>query len=163
MRRTILALALAGSTMPAAAQMTPVAPRAGALLSADADGDGAVTRAEASAAADTRFDRLDADHDGTITRKEMGLARDLLRGRRGRDGTPVTPVPADGARPNSPARLILGITRDESRARALRAFDRADANQDGRVDGAELAQLRSMRRAPRGDGAGGYMPLLAKD
>jgi hypothetical protein len=41
----------------------------GVIRLADADKDGAITRAEFQAAALTRFDRLDADKDGAVTRE----------------------------------------------------------------------------------------------
>jgi len=53
-------------------------------LRADADGDGRVSRAEASAAADSRtndwFDKLDQDKDGYVTQDEVQKARDARRG-----------------------------------------------------------------------------------
>lgn len=53
----------------------------------DADKDGRVSLAEASAAALLRFDRIDADHNGTITPEERNAARHLLRpDRPGRTG-----------------------------------------------------------------------------
>ena len=96
MRKTILALVLAGTAMPLAAQTpTPTPPPAGGpmmggmLMRADANGDGVVTRDEATAAADTRFDRLDANHDGTVTADEMRAARDAMQG--GNGGPPPPP------------------------------------------------------------------------
>jgi Ca2+-binding EF-hand superfamily protein len=53
--------------------------RAGVVRMADADKDGAITRAEFHAAALQRFDRLDADKDGTVTRDEAKAARDTMR------------------------------------------------------------------------------------
>ena len=46
---------------------------------ADADKDGAVTKAEFQASALQRFDRLDANHDGTVTADEAKAARDNMR------------------------------------------------------------------------------------
>lgn len=45
----------------------------------DIDGDGTLTRAEAVAAATSRFDRLDANRDGTLTREERQAARAARR------------------------------------------------------------------------------------
>jgi len=53
--------------------------RGGMSRMADADKDGAITKAEFQAAALTRFDRLDADKDGTVTRDEAKAARDSMR------------------------------------------------------------------------------------
>ena len=46
---------------------------------ADADKDGKVSLAEASAAPLAMFDRVDADHDGTISPAEREAARDTMR------------------------------------------------------------------------------------
>jgi hypothetical protein len=54
----------------------------------DADKDGRVSRAEASAHAVARFDRVDANHDGTITPEERRAAREAFQGpRRERRGS----------------------------------------------------------------------------
>jgi Ca2+-binding EF-hand superfamily protein len=53
--------------------------RGGFALFADADKDGAITKAEFQASALQRFDRLDANHDGTVTREEAKAARDNMR------------------------------------------------------------------------------------
>jgi Ca2+-binding EF-hand superfamily protein len=52
----------------------------GALLHmADADKDGAVSKAEFETRVLQRFDRLDANHDGTVTSDEAKAARDNMR------------------------------------------------------------------------------------
>lgn len=53
------------------------------FLSADADKDGRVSMAEATAAAAAHFDRADANRDGTITRDERRSARKAMRGNAG--------------------------------------------------------------------------------
>jgi Ca2+-binding EF-hand superfamily protein len=55
--------------------------RGGMVRLADADKDGAITKAEFRAAALGRFDRLDGNHDGTVTRDEAKAARDNMRQR----------------------------------------------------------------------------------
>ncbi len=55
--------------------------RRGMSRLADADKDGAITKAEFQAAALGRFDRLDADKDGAVTREEVKAARDSMRQR----------------------------------------------------------------------------------
>lgn len=181
MPRTFLAILLLTAATPALAQTPPAPPppegapmprggapmalggpmRGGMLMRADANGDGAVTRAEALAAADKHFDRLDADRDGTVTPEETRAAREAMRGRGG-DGPPPPPpppLPTNGVRPAPPRSIVRTMTRDESRTHALEAFARADANGDGTVDRAELARLRPMRGpGPRGDRAPGDMP-----
>ncbi|WP_374942391.1 hypothetical protein [Sphingomonas sp.] len=156
MRRTILALALVASTAPAMAQTPdtlPAAPHGGSmrgamLMRADTNGDGVVTRDEAMAQSDMRFDRMDGDRDGVVSHDEMRAAREAmratLRDRRNADGD-APPLPS-GARPvgGSPP----AMTRDAARARAMAAFDRADTNHDGRIDQAEIAGMRYRRLAP---------------
>lgn len=51
----------------------------------DADKDGKVSLAEASAGALAMFDRVDTDHDGTVSPQEHDAARDTMRAR-WRDG-----------------------------------------------------------------------------
>jgi len=51
----------------------------GMIQMADADKDGAVTKAEFQARMLQRFDRLDTNHDGTVTRDEAKAARDNMR------------------------------------------------------------------------------------
>lgn len=65
--------------------------RAGGMMRADSNGDGAVTLAEMQAAAAQRFDRADADNDGKLTQAE----RDALRRGRGGggEGGPGAPPP----------------------------------------------------------------------
>lgn len=55
----------------------------GMLRQADADGNGAISQAEFTAAALARFDAADANNDGTVTREERRNARPERRGGRG--------------------------------------------------------------------------------
>ena len=170
------ALALAGSS-PALAQdpaVTLSAPRADTppprdpLAAADTDQDGVVTREEAAAAADRRFAAMDSNGDGTIDRDERRAARPHRPGPRGdmspsRNAAP-SPLPGDAPPPPGPERDRDGrddaahrhhprepreITRAQFRERALRMFDRADANHDGRVDQQERAAMQLLMRARR--------------
>ena len=118
---------------------------------ADANKDGAVTRAEFDAAMAARmqekqtkmqersaemFARLDANKDGRVTRDEL----DAMRGKMGdrkkdrRDGPP--PPPPTGAYDvNKDGK----ISRDEWIGRPDPMFERADANKDGRLTREEAA------------------------
>lgn len=161
MRRTILALALMASAAPAMAQMPDAPPPpppggpvraigAAMLMRADANGDGVITRDEAVAQSDMRFDRMDGDHDGTVSQGEMRASREsmraMMRDRRNADGDapPPPPPPAAGRDRGPPPEM----TRGAARARAIQAFDRVDANHDGRVDRAEMARLRDRPMPP---------------
>ena len=55
----------------------------GALMRADANRDGVITKAEMTAAAGAMFDRLDTNHDGRIDQNERQAMRDGMRARRG--------------------------------------------------------------------------------
>ncbi|MEO5492788.1 MAG: EF-hand domain-containing protein [Sphingomonas sp.] len=160
MNRTILAaiLATAGFTAvaagPLAAQTAP-APQDNA--------DRTITRDEALAQADVRFDRMDANKDGKLDAAEMTARRQAAM---------VSPPPADGAAPPPPpapggrmmARLDANgdgaVDRSEFRAQAARRFDRVDANKDGQIDPAERQAARDAMgmRGGRAPGAGGDMP-----
>ncbi|MGW8190405.1 EF-hand domain-containing protein [Sphingomonas hankookensis] len=144
MRSLIAAASLAGIALPAivTAQTPPPAPRPMA--------DGVLTREEALARADRRFDALDTDRDGTISAAERAAMPQRPRGTV--DGT--TPMPGrpmgDRMLERADADKNGVVTREEFRAVAGRAFDRQDANHDGRVDAAERKQWRDQRMARRG-------------
>ncbi|MEG3165932.1 hypothetical protein U1701_15140 [Sphingomonas sp. PB2P19] len=90
MRKAILSLALGASAFTAAAaQDMPMRGPGAAMMRADANGDGIVTRAEALAEAGVRFDRIDANHDGKIDQAELTA----IASRRGlRAGQPLAPA-----------------------------------------------------------------------
>ena len=71
----------------AAVQDIPPPPPPAAMLRADSDGDGVITRAEHLAQAAARFDRLDVNRDGKLTADEMARAGQM--GRRGNRAPPA--------------------------------------------------------------------------
>ena len=101
MRKAILTLALGASAIIATAASAQGGPPRGpgaAMMRADANGDGTVTRAEALAEAGMRFDRMDANRDGKIDQAELSAMAEMRRARRG-DMAPArapapTPAPA---------------------------------------------------------------------
>lgn len=126
--------------------------------------DRTITRDEAMAQADARFDRMDANKDGKLDATEMMARRQPAMA----PGAMPPPPPADGAAPPPPApggRLMARldtngdgtIDRAEFRAQAERRFDRIDANKDGKIDPAERQAARDAMGMRRG-GAGGDMP-----
>jgi hypothetical protein len=132
MKRLLLIAALAGTAVSgtAIAQIaspTPAPARHGPGA-ADTNGDGVITRAEATAAADALFARFDTNHDGKVSAAE----------RPGKHG------------PDKP-----DMSREQFREKALKRFDLADANKDGRVDQAERQNLRG--KHGRGGGRGDRM------
>jgi hypothetical protein len=94
--KTALILALAAAATAAVAQEAPLQDfgrgGGGAMMRADANGDGVITREEHLAHANQRFDRLDLNRDGKLTRDELERVGQRMRG--GRPGTPPPPPPA---------------------------------------------------------------------
>ena len=140
--RKIIAAALLGTSLLAgaafAAQQAPApAPQdrmsgGNPLKLADANGDGAVTKAEMLADVDARFARLDPNKDGKISKDERpGDGA-------GRGGRMMTRIDTDGDG---------AISLDEQRAQATRRFERVDANKDGTLDQAERDAARDKMRA----------------
>ena len=103
MRKTMMSLTVAIAafgTVAALAQSDPAAPPppmrgGGAMMRADRDGDGVITRAEMIAEATERFDRMDTNHDGKLDQAELGaIAAMRHQQRRGlRDGAASPPPP----------------------------------------------------------------------
>jgi hypothetical protein len=169
MNRVFVAAALASASFLAVAMVGPTAAQTAPVPQGDADG--AITREQAMAQADARFDRMDANKDGKLTPDEMRP--------HGRMGGPDAPPPpaADGAAPPPPSPAAVGrgfgdrmfarldtngdgvVDRDEFRAQAARRFDRMDTNKDGKVDAAERQAARDAMEQMRGRrGAGGDTP-----
>jgi Ca2+-binding EF-hand superfamily protein len=80
---TTISSCLVAAALLAGTALASDAPRSGAPrdeMRSDADGDGRVSRAEATAAATERsnewFDKLDLDKDGYVTQNEMRQARE---------------------------------------------------------------------------------------
>ncbi|QDZ09074.1 EF-hand domain-containing protein [Sphingomonas panacisoli] len=124
--------------------------------------DRTITRDEAMAQADARFDRMDVNKDGKLDATEMTMRRQPATAS---GATP--PAAADGAAtPPAPGSRMMArldtngdgtIDRAEFRAQAARRFDRMDANKDGKLDPAERQAARDAMGMRRG-GAGGDTP-----
>lgn len=97
------------------------------LMAMDANGDGAITRAEAQAARRAQFGRLDTDGDGYLTQAERSAAPMGAR--------MLAQIPD----PDSDGR----VSRDEMMAAPYRGFDRLDADGDGTIGAAEIEAARS--------------------
>jgi uncharacterized iron-regulated membrane protein len=121
----------------------------GALMRADTNADGIITREEAIASSDAMFDRLDTDRDGIVSPEEIQAARGAMR----RGGTtPRGEVPPPAPRAGATA---AGLTRQQWHDRALRQFDRLDGNHDGKVDRTEIANYQQLMRERRMERQGG--------
>ena len=171
MNRVFLAAALASASFMTVALVGPTTAQTAPAPKGDANGDGVLTRDEAMAQADARFDRMDANRDGKLTPDEMRPHRPM--GESGATPPPPPPPPADGAAPPPPgaggrgermfARLDTNsdgvIDREEYRALAAQRFDRMDTNKDGKIDAAERQAARDAMRQGRGwRGNGGDTP-----
>jgi hypothetical protein len=152
MKKT-LAAALLGASLLAgsayAAQQAPAPapaphnrPMGGDMLAkADANGDGAVTKAEFLADIDARFAKLDVNKDGKISKEERPGGGEGRGGRRMSRGD----TDGDGA-----------ISLAEQRAQAGKRFERVDTNNDGKIDKTESDAMRERMRGMmerRGGGA----------
>jgi Ca2+-binding EF-hand superfamily protein len=147
MKKPLIVAACAAALMAASgaalAQSGPPGPHGRHVMSHDANGDGAVTREELDAARAVMFARLDANSDGAVTRGEMRVGhhggREHGRGEgRSRDAN------NDGS-----------VTREEFLAGPNAMFDTLDANDDGVLSTAEMAEHRAHHgRGERGDHGG---------
>lgn len=162
MRKTVLTLMLAASAITSAASaQTPTTPRP--PMRQDANQDGVATRAEAIAQADARFAQMDTDHDGRITAGEMRAYREALHDRVVASGRDV-PVPPPGGRKHDGTGRRMdpngdgSVTREEFEARALKRFDRMDADHDGTIDATERANAAEMRHVDRRERRDGVTP-----
>lgn len=169
MSRVVVAFCLALTGGMAVAQ-SEAPPRWGGmgLMRADTDHDGTVTRAEYLAQVDARFARMDTNGNGRLDPDELppGFGQPGFGqpgpGQRGPGQRGPGPWGGDGPRgdapppsspnaavqpppPPSPARPMVGATRDQFRQLAMARFDRIDTNHDGRIDQNELPSRRGSR------------------
>ncbi|WP_114952364.1 EF-hand domain-containing protein [Sphingosinicella terrae] len=108
--------------------------RAAMLDQADANGDGAISRAEFAAHRLSQFDRADRDRDGAIARGDF---RRLARFR------PEAMERIDALIAQGDSNRDGRLTRAELQAAPMRIFDLADSDGDGRIDAAERSALRA--------------------
>lgn len=152
MKKLFVAVALASTAIAGAAFAGEMgkAGHGAAMMRADANKDGTITRAEFLAKADARFAKIDANGDGQISADEMksqmnkhGMKHDA--GAMGGMGE---------MREKMHARMLQRvdtnkdgkISRDEMHAQATARFDRLDANRDGKIDKDEMAAMRAKGR-----------------
>jgi Ca2+-binding EF-hand superfamily protein len=141
-------LALAGSMTELGMSLESSSLADALFAETDADGDGAITAEELAAAVEVAnadqggsvdaaelFAALDADGDGVVTSSEHAAGFEDMRARQEGpplDGMGMPPAPPEGG--------------------GQRAFDAADANQDGVVDATELeAAVAERNEATGGD------------
>jgi Ca2+-binding EF-hand superfamily protein len=118
----------------------------------DKDGDGRVSRKEATDAAveraGSRFDQLDTNKDGFITKDEVNAARASVRERmkeRAGEHWKAADKDGDGAISRSEAEASMPML--------FRRFDQLDANKDGKITRDEM---------PQGKHVDGMRPMPSK-
>ncbi len=110
------------------------------MRKADANQDGAVTRAEAVADRSAWFARVDGDKDGFITSAEIDAARERARQERKQRRLAQLDANKDGR-----------VSKAEVDAAPMPMFERLDADKNGVVDRSEFsaARERHHHRRPR--------------
>jgi Ca2+-binding EF-hand superfamily protein len=98
-------------------------------MALDANGDGAITRAEARDGRQAMFDRMDTDRNGYLSESERAGAR----------GDRATRQGLGDADSNNDGQ----VSRAEAMAAPYRGFDRLDANNDDVVSSQELEAVRT--------------------
>jgi Ca2+-binding EF-hand superfamily protein len=104
----------------------------------DTDGDGLVTRAEAHAAVDARFERLDANADGAISRDEIRRGFESRRGQP-RNGVGQRIQAADTDNDGALSLAELQAVRPQL---SQERFSMMDRNGDGLITADERPQRR---------------------
>ena len=138
MKTWIVAAAL-GTTAIAGAAFAIQAPRPMHAMKADTNGDGAVSKAEFLAKAETRFAAIDTNKDGKLTAEERRAGRGIRGGWRGRrhmmqDG-PTGPRGGMGRGGFGNGQMML---------------DRLDTDKDSRISLAEFQAMAARWPAPDG-------------
>lgn len=137
MTKTFLIAALLATTItaPAGAQMFGAGDAMDPFANADANGDGVITRAEFLAARSARFAKMDRNGDGAVARDDFGRLLKL----RPQAGERLNALIAQMDK-NGDGR----VSREEFAGAPTLMFDRADANNDDKVDQAELAAAKQL-------------------
>ncbi len=121
-------------------------------MQADADGDGRVSRTEASDASSKRsgewFDKVDLDKDGYVTQEELKQARQTHQGQRRSDMKKRAEERFKAADANGDEQLSL----DEAQAKMPKLAERftaLDADKNGMLSKDELKRTGSGRARPQ--------------
>lgn len=133
----------------------------------DANGDGKLDQADREAMIAKRFDAMDTNHDGQLSKQEFIAAHQAMHEGHGMEGPPMAGpgrmgpgMMGHGMHPGMGGMGPMGamadtngdhaISRDEFVAAALKRFDAADANHDGKLTPEERkAAFRAGRKAMR--------------
>jgi Ca2+-binding EF-hand superfamily protein len=143
----------------------------------DANKDGTVTRAEATAAAEKRFaevdtnkdgvisqaerdamrgrmrdamfDRMDSDKNGQLSREEFRAAHEKMRAAKGERGMQGMHRGGHHGGMRGGGMMKADTTKAQAVARAQAMFDRIDANRDGNITAAERDAARQKMKDMR--------------
>lgn len=128
----------------------------------DVNGDGRIDAADRTAAIGKRFDAIDANHDGMLSKQEFLDAHQAMMGQKGMGAMTGSDRPGEhhmgggmGHRGGAMGGMMMlrqmdangdkAVSRDEFIAGALKRFDAADANHDGKLTPEERrAAMRQM-------------------
>jgi len=138
----------------------------------DANKDGTVTRAEASAAATRKFDEVDTNRDGVISQAERDAARQKMTDEHFRkmdaDGNGQISLEEfrtahqkmhEEMRGHGDGPMMSGdIKKADALAKADEMFDRVDANKDGKITTAERDAAMAHMMGRHGGGHHGHGP-----
>jgi hypothetical protein len=113
-------------------------------MSNDKDGDGKVSKEEASGLPEALFTNNDTNNDGFLDKAEMDAMRARFKSGGGQGGGMRNLMSNDKNKDGK-------VSRDEAPEGMQNFFDRMDANGDGFIDQAEL----DARRGGGGGGGGG--------
>jgi hypothetical protein len=118
----------------------------------DADGNGAVSLAEARTGVATMFAGADTNKDGRVTGEEMRAFHGRMGGHhRGPHGGDHGGPPREGG-PGGPMHLDAdgdgAVTLAEAQSGIEQHFARIDANRDGSIDEAEMRAAHEAHRRP---------------
>jgi Ca2+-binding EF-hand superfamily protein len=153
MKTTLTTCALALGALLAGTAMAGDQPRSDSPgMRADSDGDGRVSRAEATAAGSQRsgewFDKVDHDKDGYVTQEELKQARETRHGKRRGEMKARMDQRFQEADANGDEQLSL----DEAQAKLPKLAERftaLDADKNGMLSRDELKRGGSGRAKPQ--------------
>lgn len=130
----------------------------GPMAHFDADGDGAISLAEARAGAAKMFAGADSDKDGRVTHEEMRAFHGKMGGAHrgphggGHEGGPPLHARGEG-KPGGPMHLDAdgdgAVTLAEAQGGIERHFGELDSNRDGSITEAEMRAAHEAHRARR--------------
>lgn len=138
MKRSALIAALLMGFAPLCAAQAQDMPGQRILQRIDANGDGAISKDEMTAARESLFKKLDRNGDGAIDEKEIASARQAIKDRaevaQARVGNRWRRMEANGD----------GKVSEQEFASSIPLFELADRNGDGKLSADEIGSIRKL-------------------